>query len=139
MKIKGYELCNPDKIDRALYGNPISKDVDGNPVRKGGVAKEDGSYDENALLSEYDKLGGLIKNDEGSRVLTGSFYDFKKRKPREVPEVKLTFRISVPGLARQVINIDEGERKPDIVRAAQEIEKMKSEVGKKKTKKAEKE
>ena len=132
MKIKGYNLINPEKVDRALYGTQVMRD--GEPTQKGGIVKEDGSYDDGALLAEYDRLGGAIFNAESSKVQLGSFYDFKAKKPFVEPKVILVFRIN-----GEVIEVPEGEPKPDIVRAAQELEKQKKTIGKKKDKKIEEE
>ena len=85
--IHGYILENPDKIRRALEGSPTSKG------KVGGVAAEDGTYDDDALLVEYDKLGGFI-SDKGIKVKTGSFYDTKTRMARKEYDVVYLKRIN---------------------------------------------
>jgi len=88
MKAKGFDLINEDKVRRAKEGSPNSSGV-----FVGGVAKPDGSYGEDALLAEYDKLGGLIKRG-GDKVKTGSFYDFKARRPKAEAEVVFEYRVN---------------------------------------------
>lgn len=105
--VGGYTLVNQEKVDRALFGAP---QPDGS--RKGGIANEDGTYDNAKLLAEYDRMGGLIKK-ENDRVKTGSFYDFKKRKPREAPQVEFVFRVN----GKEVF-VPEGKELPGEVRAA---------------------
>ena len=122
MKLKsGFELVNEDKVERALNGTLTPS---GDKV--GGIAKEDGSYDENELLAEYDKMGGAIRQGT-DKVETGSFYDFKKKKPREKPQVALIFRIN-----GKVVRVVEGEETPNIVKAARILAEDKEEKPKKK-------
>lgn len=107
MLVKGYELCFEPKVERALNGSP---DQSGNNV--GGVAKPDGSYDEDALLAEYDRIGGLIRKG-GDKVRMGAFYDFKAKKPRIEPRVEFIFRVN----DKEVI-VPEGTELPGVVKAA---------------------
>jgi len=104
MKIKTYELINNEKVERAL-----SK-----------ITKEDGSYDKNTLLAEYDKLGGLIRNQEGSKIKIGSFYDFKNKKALKKPKVTLVFNVN-----GEFVEVPEGKEKPEIIKAAETLEKQK--------------
>ena len=62
VSVMGFELLNDDKVARALD-------------RLGEGASEE------ALLAEYDKLGGGIKYN-GRKVAMGSFYDFIEKKPK---------------------------------------------------------
>lgn len=72
--VKGYELKNRRKAVICAEGNI------GEGMSFPGVGWEN----EDALLAEYDKRGGLIMKD-GQKIATGSFYDFKLRKPRPEP------------------------------------------------------
>lgn len=121
-KVKGYQLLNAEKVERALFGQPV------NGGTKGGIAKEDGSYDDDALLAEYDRTGGLIRKN-GDRVKTGSFYDFKKKAPREKPEIVFVFNVN-----RQEIEVKAGKPVPGIVQAVKEarIAGQQDEAGRKK-------
>lgn len=125
IKVKGYKLANPDKIQRALHGS--SNDT-GQPV--GGVMKSDGTFDDDELLAEYDRIGGLILK-AGDKVRTGSFYDFTAKKPREKKKVDLEFRVN-----GDLIFVPEGKEKPGIVVAAQMAGVAKEEKKAKKAKKA---
>lgn len=118
-EIKGYTLMNPEKLERALHGA-----VTGNGTQIGGVANADGSFDEDALLAEYDKSGGLIMRGI-DRVKTGSFYDFKLRKPRSEPKVVFLYRVN-----GQEVEIEDGVELPGMVKAARtlaETEKQEAE------------
>lgn len=68
-----FVLAFEPKIHRAIYGN-----------EKGGGVGIDAS--DEALLAEYDRLGGLITMN-GKKVKTGTFYDFRKAEPIEKPEL----------------------------------------------------
>lgn len=46
-----------------------------------------GDADEDAILAEYDRRGGLIMKD-GKKVANGAFWDFKKKAPRKEPLVE---------------------------------------------------
>jgi len=126
MQVGKYKLINENKVARALDGNPNSG---GQPTAKV-VKQSDGSYDEAELLAYYDRLGGAIENKEGSRVKRGSFWDFVNNKPYEKPEVKLSFRIN-----GQEVVVNEAEKMPEIVKAAQHLEKETKKLAKDKKKK----
>lgn len=125
IKVKGYKLENPDKIQRALHGSPNDK---GMPV--GGVANAEGSFDGDALLAEYDRIGGFISNKDGDKVRTGSFYDFANRKPREKADVELEFKVN-----GETVFIKEGKELPGMVRAVRQVEEEKKKATKKSSKK----
>ena len=55
---------------------------------KAARAKLKADKDQDLLLAVYDSYAGLILNEEEDKVATGSFWDFKLGKPKEVPEVK---------------------------------------------------
>ena len=107
MQVKDFELLNDSKVERALNGVP---QADG--TSKGGIANEDGTFDEDKLLCEYDKLGGCIKRG-GDKLKSGCFYDFKKRKPRVIPQLAFSYRVN-----GREIEVPEGAELPGIVKAA---------------------
>lgn len=127
-KIKGYDLVNTQKLDRALNG-----EQQGSSERVGGVGNgvywEKGAWMkegeiisdkevaalETALLAEYDRLGGLIRLD-GDKVKTGCFYNFKGRKPFETPDVKLEFMIN-----GKKVEVDADKPLPPLVEAARKL------------------
>ena len=122
--VKGYTLVNEAKVHRAING---AMNAQGNFI--GGVKKADGTYDDDALLAEYDRIGGLIVRGE-DKVATGSFYDFGARRPRAEAKVEFEFRIS-----GEVVRVPAEKEMPNVVKAA----KMVEEVVKKKVKKGKKE
>jgi len=107
MLVKEFLLVNEEKVERALNGSVV-----GDGTHKGGVSKTDGTYDDGALLAEYDKLGGLIKKGSDN-VKTGSFYDFKAKKPKATPEIVFTYMIN-----GKVVEVKDGTELPGIVKAA---------------------
>lgn len=119
MRIKAhkatYSLENKDKVERALNGF-----LNGASEKVGGVAADDGSYEPEALIAEYDRLGGKITRD-GDKVKTGSFYDFKARKPHAKPKVALTYLVN-----GQQVDVPDGEAMPGIVKAARLLEQSKN-------------
>lgn len=118
MKVGNYILANPDKVERALNGTPSGPGSE----TKGGVANAEGKYDEKELIAEYDRLGGYITDKEGSKVKTGSFYDFKNKQAKEKPEVVLIFRVNGAW-----VEVPEDKEKPAIVKAAKVLEKAQKE------------
>lgn len=121
-ELGGYHLVNPEKVDRAINGvmNPKSE-------RIGGIADAEGRWDPTKLLPEYDRIGGFITNKDGDKVKTGSFYDFRAKKPRETPEVTLIYQVN-----GEFVEIPETEEKPMIVKAAKILEERQKENAKKK-------
>ena len=126
-KAGGFDLINPEKVDRALLGETLSSGG-----RGPGLLKEDGTWDEALLLAAYDKLGGLIRKN-GDKVTTGSFYDFQNKKPRLTPKISFAFRVN-----GKAIEVPDGEELPGLVKAAkiekeeaEEAEKVKPKKGKK--------
>ena len=104
-----FELMNPDKVTRVIDGETNDK---GEIV--GGLGADADTVD---ILKLYDKKGGLIRGKEGSKVKTGSFFDFvgeKRGKPRKEPEVAYVFTIN----GKQV-EYAEGADKPLELRAAE--------------------
>ena len=68
-------LYSVDKLDRVING------IMGAQGRLSGGLGKNASIE--AIIAEYDKLGGLIRTKDGQKVETGTFYDFINRKPRE--------------------------------------------------------
>ena len=83
MEIKGFKLVNDEKVDRANNGTIGAK---------GQLAGGVGSESPEAILAEYDRLGGLVLKD-GERVATGSFYDFSAKAPRKEPKISYVAEI----------------------------------------------
>lgn len=122
MKIDKFVLRNEEKIERAINGSPAPNGNIG-----GIVDKATGKYDNDALLVEYDRLGGYITNLEGDKVVNGSFYDHKNRKAFETPQVSYEFRVN-----GDRINVKDGEKAPKILEAVKIVEAQKKEVVEKK-------
>lgn len=121
MKIQDFDLVNVDKVERALHGNI------GSEGKLVGGCGDDAS--EEAILAEYDRLGGLIKKGKYNLKM-GCFYDFEKQAPRKKPEVVFVMK-AVDG---ETVEVADGEAIPLEVRAAE----VHAEKGKKKVKKAKK-
>lgn len=114
-------MVNEEKVNRAIHG------MIGREGRlQGGVGE---NAEPEAVLAEYDRLGGLIRKG-GAKVKTGSFYDFDKRTPRKTPDVKLLFR----DLEGNEVELSEDEEVPVEVQAAEKIAAGGATGGKKKKK-----
>ncbi len=119
VEVGQFNLLNEEKYNRAIKGVQAQ---DGSGNYRGGVGENASQV---ALLAEYDRLGGLITKN-GLKVKTGSFYDFKKRQPRELPDVS-KFEVNVDG---DLVDLTEDEAAS--VKSAQEkIKKMKADKEKK--------
>jgi len=72
-------LVNHDKLDRVINGflGPKGELI-------GGLG-EDASVEQ--ILTNYDKLAGLITDKDGNKLQHGCFWDFKKKKAKEIPEI----------------------------------------------------
>ena len=112
MQIGQFTLENEEKIDRAINGTPGR-----GGVAQGGVGKD---AKPEAILAEYDRLGGYITKG-GRKIKSGSFYDFKNRKPRVEPEVVYELR----DLDGNKVELKEGEDVPVEVIAAEKRAKNK--------------
>lgn len=110
--IKGYEIVNDEKWNRAVEGS-MGKEG----KLENGVG-EDAS--DELKLAAYDKLGGLIRKD-GHKVKTGSFFDFEEQAPRGIPNVLLVFR----DLEGNIIELPEAAEIPMEVRAAEKAKEHK--------------
>jgi len=92
MLINGFELVNDDKLTRAksALGDNAS---------------------EEAIIAEYDKLGGLILRGN-DKVKTGSFYDFKAKQALKEPKIVCVFNVN-----GKFVDVADGEETPGIVKA----------------------
>jgi len=112
--VNGFTLENSDKLERVVSGN----------MGRGGVLE--GGLGEGAepelVLAHYDKLAGHITKD-GTKVRPGSFWDFKAKAPRKVPEVMYVFNI-----AGETIEVDEPA---NLSKAIKEVETARVEKEKK--------
>lgn len=108
--VREFELVDPIKVDRVLNGTTNNR---------GGLTPgimQNGEFDEDVLLAEYDKIGGLVRLD-GNKVKMGSFYDFRNRKAFEKPEVMLTFKVN-----GKFVDVPADKELPPIVKAAKMLE-----------------
>jgi len=86
-EIDGFVLENSEKIERVINGE-LGRE--GSLV--GGMGEKEAKENPSLVLARYDKIAGYITKD-GVKIKTGSFWDFKKKCPREKPEVMYIFRI----------------------------------------------
>lgn len=91
--IDGFVLENHDKLQRVLEGDVMTQGLP-----QGGLIEKYGDISKvppSEVLARYDKIGGLITKDIGSdvrvKIKTGSFWDVRKKAPREEPMVKYLF------------------------------------------------
>lgn len=82
-----FEMLNQGKYDRA-------------------VAAVGGTDDKLAVLVEYDRMGGFIRHN-GAKVLTGGFWNFKDKRPRENPQPKVLRRQAA--VVEETIEVVEAE------------------------------
>lgn len=113
MKLKGYVIQNDGKYQRAVYGSPNA-----HGELSGGVGEK---ATEGEKLAAYDRLGGLILSN-GRKVKSGTFWDFKKNKRVEKPEVIIEIRVD-----GEVFEYPEGKDVPMEVRAMETLDKKKKE------------
>jgi len=113
VKLNEFELVNPEKWNRAVFGS-----IGSGGALVGGVGE--GATDE-VKLTQYDKLGGLIKKD-GRTVKTGCFWDFAKKKAVEKPVVIFQFQ----DLDGNKVFIEDGKEIPMEVIAAEHMSKKKT-------------
>lgn len=98
-------MVNDEKVQRAMHGSVASKGL-----MVGGVGED---ADDDAILAEYDRLGGLVKKGRHN-VKTGSFYDFKNKRPHKTPKPMLVF--SVNG---EIVEVEADKPLPIEVQAAE--------------------
>ena len=89
MQVGDFNLVNDDKVRRVLDGETDSK---GKLVQ--GLGEDAIEEDPDAVIAAYDKLGGLIRGEEGAKVKTGCFFDFKNGVPFKNPKVVYEFLIN---------------------------------------------
>lgn len=97
-QIGEFTLKNDEKVNRAVNGSltrdgKLAGGVGVAPNAQTATAEELDAHDLK-VLAEYDKLGGHIDKG-GLKVQSGSFYDFRNRRPHVEP--KVTFLINVDG------------------------------------------
>lgn len=114
VELDGYIIQNKDKYNRAIFGT-----IGRSGALEGGVGEK---ADKNAILAEYDKLGGLVLKD-GRKIKTGSFYDFEKKEPRVKPVIVFELK----DLEGNVVEIPEGDEIPLEVKAVEIKNKKKQE------------
>lgn len=125
MLINGFSLVTAEKFERALNGLERSDGTKFGGVGGGAYVQDeklfiDGeevtgaelSKLELAILAEYDRIGGLIRKGT-DKVKTGSFYDFKGKKPRTEPKIIYIFNIN-----GKFVEVPDGVELPGIVKAA---------------------
>lgn len=87
--IDGFVLENADKLERVIHG-----EVKRAGTPEGGLGED---AEPSLVLAHYDRLAGYITKSVGGaervKVKTGSFWDFKKKIPREKPEITYLFRV----------------------------------------------
>lgn len=113
MIINGYNLENEEKVNRAIYGV-----VGRGGELTGGVGE--GASDEQKI-AEYDRLGGYIKKGK-YKVKTGSFFNFKAKKPHAEPQVLLL----LTDLDGNTVELPEGEALSPELKAAEKIAENKA-------------
>lgn len=105
-----FKLWNREKLSRITDGQ---QDSHGQFVA--GLGEDAIKNDPDKVIALYDRLGGRITDvKNGAKVLIGSFYDFKARRPREKAEISFVFRIN----GKKVVMKD-GQEKPIEVKAAE--------------------
>ena len=87
--IDGFVLENPMKLERVVLG-----DVKRAGVPEGGLGED---ADPMLVLAHYDKIAGYITKDVGGskrvKIKTGSFWNFRTKKPHETPQIMYLFRV----------------------------------------------
>ena len=85
--IDGFVLENPDKLERVING-----ELGRTGSLEGGMGEKEARDNPSLVLARYDRIAGYITKD-GVKIKTGSFWDFKKKCPRETPDVMYIFNI----------------------------------------------
>ena len=88
--IDGFVLENADKLERVIHG-----DVKRAGVPEGGLGED---ADPKLVLAHYDRLAGYITKSTGGaqrvKIKTGSFWDFKNKRPHAEPKIMYIFRVA---------------------------------------------
>lgn len=122
MKIGEFVLENPEKVERAINGSVSSRGQMTGGVEGGAQYDKKGNLvNGEAILAEYDRLGGYITMD-GYKVKTGSFWDLENNAPIEDPKPILLFNVN-----GDIIEFPADEKPPIEVRAAQSAAEKKAE------------
>lgn len=112
-KFGKFTLLNDDKVTRVVEDTTDSS---------GKIVSGLGSDAEpEMILAMYDKLGGAILGENGSKIKTGSFYDLKKKTPKTTPDIVYSFRVN-----GELIEMKDGAEVPLEVQAVQLAEKVKA-------------
>lgn len=101
--LAGFFLVNHDKLDRVINGS-VGKEG----KSYGGVDKD---ASDAQVLAEYDRLAGLILDQNNQKVANGSFYDFEEGAPRVNPLVALAPILNSSGVPRVSVKESSGEVK----------------------------
>lgn len=111
-ELGGYVLVNQEKLDRVING------IAGTDYK--GLGRD---ASEEAILAEYDRFGGLILTEDGEKVATGSFYDFKKGAVRSKVEVRIATAPNKSGAPVVVTEeVTDNEDKPRKGRSKKQME-----------------
>ncbi len=101
--ISDYIICDLSKLDRVINGA-----VGSQGQLTGGLGKD---ASEEAILAEYDKIGGLIRTQDGDKVEIGTFYDFINRKPRTEIRIKIAKDVNKKGLKLNIEKVGDDDKK----------------------------
>ena len=95
LKETGFKMEYLPKVQRAIYG------IDTADGKKGGVGED---ADAKTILAKYDELGGYI-TQKGYKVKGGAFYDRKRKKILDKPDIVLLIKVN-----GEVVEYREGDR-----------------------------
>ena len=113
-KVGTFTLHSREKLSRVIDGYTNSR---GEILA--GLGEEALTTNADLVIALYDKQAGYITGKEGAKVLLGSFFDFKKKQPRENPEISYVFRIN-----GKRVEMKEGSEKPLEVQATELAKKV---------------
>ena len=122
VKSGNFTLVNEGKVRRVIEG---TTGASGQLIKGLGA-----DADHEDIIAAYDRIGGLIRGKQNSKVVTGCFFDVHTKKMIENPKVVYEFRIN-----SQRVFVDADKSFPFEVQAAQQLDEDKKEATKKKTKK----
>lgn len=119
--INGFQLENEEKLNRVVNGV-----VGRAGVPQGGLGVD---AKPELVLAHYDKLAGYITKN-GTKVKTGSFWDFKAQQPRATPDIKFIFNVG-----GDKVEVDDPKNLAEAISTLQEVKtKKETEVKEKKAK-----
>jgi len=128
LEATGFQMVNENKVERAVYGDPTNKGLEG------GVGED---ADAETILAKYDQLHGFIKKG-GYKVKHGTFFDPNVKRPavKAVTPTKIVVLVKMNG---EYVEHELGtEETLEMKIAKEQIEKSEEvikKVGKKKGKK----